>query len=63
MKILHAPGKCMYCDMYPDWQELRQLWGLNFTGENDIDKATDPAEIDRDLETINRWGGNVPVTE
>ncbi|MEU7174649.1 MULTISPECIES: hypothetical protein [Micromonospora] len=30
--VLHAPGECTYCDAHPDWQELRQLWGIAFTG-------------------------------
>jgi hypothetical protein len=32
-RILHAPGVCTYCDMHPEWQELRLAWGINFTGE------------------------------
>lgn len=31
-RILHAPGECQYCDMHPEWQELRQAWGIAFTG-------------------------------
>lgn len=58
--ILHAPGKCEYCDRHPDWQELRQSWGINYTGESDPEKLPCPAETRRSLETINRWGGNRP---
>jgi len=31
-RILHAPGECRYCDKFEDWQALRQLWGIAFTG-------------------------------
>jgi hypothetical protein len=31
-RILHEPGACWSCDLYPDWQKLRQLWGIAFTG-------------------------------
>lgn len=31
-RILHAPGECWSCDLYPDWQKLRELWGIAFTG-------------------------------
>ena len=33
-RVLHEPGKCMHCDNFPSWQELRQLWNINFTGES-----------------------------
>jgi len=59
-KILHAPGECIYCDDYPDWQRLRKVWNINFTGHNDIEKTICPAEQRRSLEIINKWGGNRP---
>lgn len=32
-RILHGPSDgCAYCDEYPDWQALRKLWGIAFTG-------------------------------
>ena len=31
-RILHAPGECEYCDLHPEWQELRKVWGIAFTG-------------------------------
>ena len=58
--VLHAPSICEYCDDYPDYQELRRLWGINFTGENDPDKLPCPSEVRRSLDVINRWGGNRP---
>lgn len=62
-EVLHAPGECKYCDMYPDAQAARQTGGINFTGHSDEDKAPCPSEVRRPLERINRWGGNVPVPE
>jgi hypothetical protein len=59
-RVLHAPGECKYCDLHPDWQELREVWGISFTGHHDPDKMTCPAERHRSLETINRWYGNTP---
>jgi hypothetical protein len=31
-RILHAPSECEYCDRHPEWQELREAWGIAFTG-------------------------------
>lgn len=62
-RILHAPTKCIYCDKYPERQALREMWGINFTGEYDTDKIVCPSEQRRPLEVINRWHGNVPMTE
>jgi hypothetical protein len=31
-RILHAPGECEYCDMNPEWQQLRIDWCICFTG-------------------------------
>jgi hypothetical protein len=58
--VLHAPGECSYCDAHPDWQELRILWGINFTGKNEPDKALCPAERRRSVRMINQWPGNTP---
>lgn len=32
-RVLHGPGECRYCDSHPEWQELRQAWGIAFTGQ------------------------------
>lgn len=56
--VLHAPGKCEYCDMYPEEQAKRILAGVNFTGENDPNKKPCPAEERRSLDSINNWPGN-----
>lgn len=53
--VLHAPGECEYCDMYPDKQAIRITQGINFTGHGD-----DPATEHRPLTTINQWYGNIP---
>jgi hypothetical protein len=57
--VLHSPGECRYCDMYPEQQQRRELQGINFTGQYDPNKRPCPAEQYRSLETINKWGGNV----
>lgn len=31
-RILHAPSECEYCDGHPEWQALREAWGIAFTG-------------------------------
>lgn len=58
--ILHRPGQCEYCDEHPDWQELRELWQINFTGEHEPGKVLCPAEQKRDLRQIEKWCGNTP---
>lgn len=59
MKVLHAPGECEYCDHYPHYQALRDLWQINFTGHHDADKAVCPSEQARPLEVIESWPGNI----
>lgn len=58
--ILHAPGKCQYCDHYPEAQALREWWNINFTGESDPSKAPCPSEFRRAAEVRELWGGNRP---
>lgn len=57
--ILHAPGACEYCDHYPEWQEMRERQRINFTNENDPDKAPCPSTYFRSAEVRDRWPGNV----
>lgn len=57
--ILHAPGSCVHCDHYPDWQEMRVRSRINFTGENDPDKAPCPSLHFRPAAVRDRWYGNV----
>lgn len=63
MNVLHAPGDCVYCDLYPELQNERIEKGINFTGMSSPRKDEDPATQKRPLDVINRWGGNVPVTQ
>lgn len=60
--ILHAPGECVYCDQYPDWQEMREIARINFTGKDDPGKAPCPSLYFRSAEVRDRWGGNVRRT-
>ncbi len=56
--ILHAPEDgCKWCNE-SGLQDLREVWKINFTGHHDPDKVTCPAERDRPLDSINKWGGN-----
>lgn len=71
-RVLHAPGECEYCDRHPDWQELRQVWGIAFTGhpptcgEDSWTKQLPcPADYNRPPGAGNdhrRWAGNVATT-
>ena len=58
--VLHAPGECEFCDQYPDWQSLRELWRINYTGKDDHEKVPCPSLYFRDIDLINRWPGNLP---
>lgn len=59
-KVLHAPGECQYCDKHPEWQQLRQVWGVAFTGyDYENDELPDPATYARGLDVVNHWPGNV----
>ncbi len=68
--VLHAPGECRYCDEHPDWQQLRQLWGICFTGHQPVIISTGtysyeliacPSDIRRPGNVAGRWPGNRPV--
>jgi hypothetical protein len=48
METLHAPGECQFCDKHPDWQQLRQHWGINFTGKREKGFSTVPTELARE---------------
>lgn len=61
-RVLHAPGECQYCDMHPDWQKLREVWSICFTGyepEEDKKELPCPAWFARG-DNCQKWGGNVP---
>lgn len=62
-RILHAPNECKYCDAHKDWQYLREMWGISFTGHDPKEGRSMlpcPSEYARPLSTINKWDGNVP---
>lgn len=59
--VLHKPGDCKYCDEHPDWQELRERWRINFTGETDPEKAPCPSTLRRTAAQVHRWPGNQPT--
>jgi hypothetical protein len=65
-RILHTPGECQYCDMYPHWQQLREAWGIAFTGhipDPESDMMLCPADYVRGTESYDLWGGNRAVPE
>lgn len=60
-RVLHAPGECRYCDMTPQWQELRSAWGIAFTGhEPAAGQLPCPSDHARGTGGAHVWGGNVP---
>jgi hypothetical protein len=60
-RLLHSPSTCTYCDAHPEWQALRIAWGINFTGENDPNKAPCPGSRFRPAEQAAQWHGNRAV--
>lgn len=60
--ILHAPGKCRYCDKYKDFQHVREVQRIAFTGSPE-ELGTDelapcPSTWFRSPEKRDRWAGN-----
>jgi hypothetical protein len=57
-RILHAPNECEFCDMHKEWQYLRQMWSIAFTGytpeEMELPCPADHARGDNH----KLWGGN-----
>lgn len=63
-RILHAPGKCKYCDMHPELQQDRIDKRISFTGEPpQRGMYPCPAEQARSSESLNAWPGNRAVTD
>lgn len=56
--ILHAPGECQYCDAFPLWQELRDLWRISFTGHLYDGCTPCPSVWFRDELVRDLWAGN-----
>jgi len=60
--VLHSPGTCNYCDKHVSLQDFRMFHGMAFTNEEfdpNRHKFPCPAQQNRPLETIERWGGNI----
>lgn len=61
-RILHAPGECWACDLYPDWQELRVKWGICFTGQKpmpwELPCPADNARPPGSKSDHRQWGPN-----
>lgn len=59
--VLHAPGSCTYCDRHPEWQALRQAWGIAYTGQWPADgQLPCPSDARRGTGGAHTWGGNTP---
>jgi hypothetical protein len=59
--VLHAPGVCTYCDDHPEWQMLRQHWGIAFTGQPATDgRMQCPSDYRRGTGGAHVWPGNTP---
>lgn len=57
-RTLHAPKECEYCDLHPDWQALRNAWGIAFTGwEPEGTELPCPADYARG-DQHKLWPGN-----
>lgn len=57
--ILHAPGVCDYCDDHPDWQQLREAWGIAFTGDAPkVRQLPCPSDFRRPGGVNQMWSGN-----
>lgn len=60
--VLHAPGYCAHCDTQPNWQALRGLWGIAFTGQIPASNQVPcPSDQRRGTGGAHTWGGNRPT--
>jgi hypothetical protein len=60
---LHAPGECTACDTFPQWQALRVIWGVSFTGHTPKEsgaKIPCPSDYIRGIGGAHNWPGNQP---
>ena len=64
-RILHRPGKCWACDLYPERQALRVKFSIRYTGDDPLAMPVwpCPAEMARPAESLNHWYGNVARTQ
>lgn len=61
-------GECRYCDARPEWQQLRQLWGIAFTGRPPrvdlerpwLSEVPCPSDARRPGGANQVWPGNQP---
>jgi hypothetical protein len=61
--VLHAPGECEYCDLFPYLQVVREHWKIAFSGyEPDEKELPCPADFQRPGKS-QLWGGNVAKKE
>jgi len=63
-RILHGPGECEFCDMYPSAQAIRQRDGIAFSGHKwsaaqPIPCPADVAVANGERGDYNQWEGNV----
>lgn len=59
--VLHSPGKCEYCDKYPEAQQTRIDLGVRFTDDIiEDDRIPCPAIAKRSHKSVDGWGGNQP---
>lgn len=57
-RVLHAPGQCEFCDRHPEWQAMRLVCGICYTGYvPDGTELPDPATHARGAR-LNAWYGN-----
>ncbi len=60
--VLHAPGECVYCDKHPEWQDVRLMWGIAFTGHEPVaDEVACPSDMRRGVGGAHDWDGNRPA--
>lgn len=60
--ILHKPGECDYCDRHPQWQQLREAWGIAFTGHAPVGHQQPcPSDARRGRHGGHGWAGNRPT--
>lgn len=60
--VLHAPGECEYCDVHPEWQILRDTWGIAFTGHRPAEgQVPCPSDARRGTGGAHTWAGNRPL--
>lgn len=60
-RVLHGPGTCEYCDLYPDRQKARAEMSICFTGETPDDwRGPCPSDYHRGTGGAHTWGGNYP---